>query len=260
MKNNENDIEDLFKESLGNYEAEVRPSVWKNIRIGLKWGGVALFFNTLINKIGVTTVIAIVSSAVIIGTVAIMKRSNNTAETKQTARTGTSVLAPEKIEKQTSDANSSSAQPSAPTVSTASSENGNDKNGTESVKKATTTIVAHAEVPKTIINKESKTKTTIDSLIKAISSSSISPTEFSPNGDGVVDVFVFQTKNIASMSAKIFDKTGTIVFTSEITGAKWDGKDLQGKDAKEGIYFYTINAEGANGKKYHPTGAIKLTR
>ena len=108
-----------------------------------------------------------------------------------------------------------------------------------------------------------KGQTAIDSIkVEVTGNSSISsiPKDFSPNGDGVLDVFVFQTKNIAAMSAKIFDKKGTVVYKSESTDAKWDGKDLQGKDAKEGIYFYIINAEGVDGKKYEPKGSINLAR
>jgi gliding motility-associated-like protein len=111
------------------------------------------------------------------------------------------------------------------------------------------------------INADGKTAT--DSIkVEVTGNSSITsiPTEFSPNGDGVLDVFVLQSKNIAHMNAKIFDKKGTVVYKSEGIDARWDGNDLQGKKAKEGIYFYLINAEGVDGKKYEQKGSINLTR
>ncbi len=82
----EDDIEDLFKESFDNYEPEVRPKVWKNVRVGLKWGSVAFFINAFINKLSTTALIAIVTSiAAIIGITAVMVwPKNDTTKTENT--------------------------------------------------------------------------------------------------------------------------------------------------------------------------------
>jgi gliding motility-associated-like protein len=85
------------------------------------------------------------------------------------------------------------------------------------------------------------------------------PTMFSPNGDGVNDLFVFQTKDIVEMDASIVDENGKMVFNCGI-GCKWDGKDKQGKDVKVGKYYYMIKAIGVDGKKYERKGIINLTR
>jgi|GEM_PF-1151249 len=337
MKKNE--IEDLFKKSFEDYEADVNPSVWKNIRIGLKWGGLALFFNTLLNKIGFNTLIAILSSAAIISTVAIMNKSNNKSDKLPAATNETRLPATAIVEKPVSIASDNKAQlnsivknvvisktdlnnkeqasnseqktESAPAITNITSTKKDNKkiesvinkfskepiasisaspiggtaplivdltnSGTGKTnrwtysdgKKANTTSNAvHVfETPGiysiilTSINAEGKKA--MDSLkVEVTGNSSISsvPKDFSPNGDGILDVFVFQSKNIAKMNAKIFDNKGTIVYKSESIDAKWDGKDLQGKDAKEGVYFYIINAEGVDGKKYEPKGSINLTR
>lgn len=69
MENN-NDMEDLFKKSFDNYEPEVRPKVWENVKVGLKWGSLGLFLNALMNKVGTTTLIALASTAIaVIGTI-----------------------------------------------------------------------------------------------------------------------------------------------------------------------------------------------
>lgn len=67
----DNDIEDLFKKSFDNYEPEVRPKVWENVKVGLKWGSLGMFLNALAHKIGTTTLIAVAAST-IIGTIAVV--------------------------------------------------------------------------------------------------------------------------------------------------------------------------------------------
>ncbi|MDO9186059.1 MAG: gliding motility-associated C-terminal domain-containing protein [Bacteroidia bacterium] len=326
MKND--DIDDLFKKSFENYEAEVNPSVWKNIRIGLKWGGLALLFNTLLHKIGFGTIIAILSSAVIISTVAILNKKNKSDDVTQNTKIETQ-LPPAIIEKPASvldttqeqkaengkplsEGKNNSTEKTALPANTIVESSKKDNKKIESVinkfskepiasisaspvggtaplivdlsntgsgktnkwtysdgkkDKSTSNPVHVFETPGIysviLTSTNDKGETAIDSIkVEVTGNSSISsiPKDFSPNGDGVLDVFVFQTKNIAKMNAKIFDEKGTVVYTSESTDAKWDGKDLQGNDAKEGIYFYIINAEGVDGKKYEPKGSINLTR
>ncbi len=106
-------------------------------------------------------------------------------------------------------------------------------------------------------------KTETDSIkVEALANSSIEaiPSEFSPNGDGNNDVFVFKSENIRNMTVKIFDKKGDAVYEYKGTGFNWDGKTQRGEKAKEGIYLYIISADGKDGKKYEQEGKIKLTR
>ena len=71
-------IEDLFKDSFEDFEEEVSPTVWENIKTGLKGAGLGLLGKTLINKIGTNTLIAVVSSAVtVIATVSVMNWTGN---------------------------------------------------------------------------------------------------------------------------------------------------------------------------------------
>ena len=320
MKND--DIDDLFKKSFENYEAEVNPGVWKNIKIGLKWGSLALLFNTILHKIGFSTIIAILSSAVVISAVALLTK-NKKEEVTQSTKTESPAPVIEKAaplldssqnvqsEKPLPDNKDNKVQQvvvaansiveskkdnkkiesginkydNEPIASISASPVGGtaplivDLSNTGSGKtnkwtysdgkkdKSSSNAVHVFETPGiysvVLTSTNNKGQTAIDSIkVEVTGNSSISsiPKDFSPNGDGVLDVFVFQTKNIAAMSAKIFDKKGTVVYKSESTDAKWDGKDLQGKDAKEGIYFYIINAEGVDGKKYEPKGSINLAR
>ncbi len=80
--------EDLFKDSFENFEEEVRPGVWENIKTGLKGSGLGLLGKTLLNKIGTNTLIAVVSSAVtVIATVSVMNWTNNAVKKSNTEKT-----------------------------------------------------------------------------------------------------------------------------------------------------------------------------
>jgi len=41
---------------------------------------------------------------------------------------------------------------------------------------------------------------------------------------------------------------------------RWDGTTLKGEKVMAGIYYYIVNAEGVDGKKYEQKGKIKLIR
>ena len=106
-------------------------------------------------------------------------------------------------------------------------------------------------------------KSAIDSVKIEVTGNSSMPTlsnEFSPDGDGINDVFVFNSKNIVNYSVVIFDKKGTPFYNYTGIDGKWDGTTLKGANAKEGIYFYLLSAIGVDGKKYEQQGKIKLIR
>ena len=68
------------------------------------------------------------------------------------------------------------------------------------------------------------------------------PASFSPNGDGIDDLFVFQSKNIVKMEVVLFDKKGTIHYNWKGIDGKWDGKNKEGKQAKEHMVDAGISA------------------
>jgi gliding motility-associated-like protein len=332
----ENDVDDLFKNSFENFEAKVKPSVWKNIKVALKWGGVGVVVKFILNKVGSSTVVAILSSAAtVISTVMVMNWNNNadkangniphtqaiipvekpmssvvlesgnvTGSTKTEYENNRVVeeLKPDKIEEKT---NQLPVEPSAESAKedkqrinslihsfsgqsiasiSASPVGGSvplivnlENIGTGSTNKWTfsdgkkesngSNPVHVFEAPGVysviLTSTNAEGKTSIDSIkIEVTGNSSIStiPTLFSPNGDGIADVFTFQSKNMTNMEVEIFDKKGIIYYKWLGNGGKWDGKNLKGGKAKEGTYFYIITAEGVDGKKYEQKGAINLAR
>jgi gliding motility-associated-like protein len=87
------------------------------------------------------------------------------------------------------------------------------------------------------------------------------PNVFTPNGDGVNDFFLVQSKSLKSFKISIFSRSGRKVYEYEQTEDKfeWEGWDgtIQGKGenfAQPGVYYYVIEAVGWDAERYrgHP--------
>ncbi|MEI7676615.1 MAG: gliding motility-associated C-terminal domain-containing protein [Bacteroidales bacterium] len=83
------------------------------------------------------------------------------------------------------------------------------------------------------------------------------PNAFSPNGDGKNDVFLVAYKSILKFNGWIFNRWGNELFTWTDPAKGWDGK-IGGRYATPGVYFYVIEAEGSEGKKYNLKGAVNV--
>jgi gliding motility-associated-like protein len=319
-----NDIEDLFKDSFKDFEAEVSPGVWSNIQTALKGVGIGLLGKALLNKIGTNTIIAVVSSAAaVISTVVIMNlggknQNKQTTETKplphaviekpkpvkpeeikefladeqKPAASKTEIKKPEEKAEATPHSTikkekmkeviseysnlpvaSISASPVGGTVplvvniSNAGTGKINKWNFGDNKKETGNNPLHVYDTPGlytiTLASTGEDGKTAYDSIkVEVYGNSSIlsAPKEFTPNGDGNHDILRFNTQNITSMSVTVFDKNGTIFYKSESLDAKWDGTDLKGLKAKDGVYFFIQTAQGVDGKKYEQKGAISLKR
>lgn len=102
-------------------------------------------------------------------------------------------------------------------------------------------------------------------VVDAASSYTV-PNIFTPNNDGVNDLFFIRSLNMKSLKIVIFDRTGNIVYQnkSEIGNDKeiiWDGKTPSGTELPPGTYFYILQATKADGKSDTDIkGTITLTR
>ncbi len=116
----------------------------------------------------------------------------------------------------------------------------------------------------TLHSKAADGKISTDSIKITVTGNSSEPhasaNTVSPDGDGIADVFTIQGKNINEMEAQIFDKKGQLVYKWVGVDGQWDGTTLKGEKVAAGIYYYIVNAEGIDGKKYEQKGKIKLIR
>lgn len=84
------------------------------------------------------------------------------------------------------------------------------------------------------------------------------PNIFTPDNDGINDVFYIKAIGVKEYDLQIFNRWGNLVFTSNSPNVIWDGRS-DGKLMEEGVYFYKLNAS-SNTKEYHYQGNITLIR
>jgi len=69
------------------------------------------------------------------------------------------------------------------------------------------------------------------------------PNAFSPNGDGINDVFRVSGLEIISMTLQVFDRWGSVVYETSDEQAGWDGT-IDDQDAEEGQYVWRFSYMG----------------
>lgn len=87
------------------------------------------------------------------------------------------------------------------------------------------------------------------------------PNAFTPNGDGINDIYCAKSghKSIVEFKAYIFNRWGHMVYEwSDIDGG-WDGT-ISGKPAKAGVYYVLVKAKGADGRDYNIRRDVNLLR
>ncbi|SMG41916.1 gliding motility-associated C-terminal domain-containing protein [Marivirga sericea] len=68
---------------------------------------------------------------------------------------------------------------------------------------------------------------------------------FTPNGDGINDVWVSETlNNLNDCSLIVYNKLGVKIFEDTNYQNNWNGADQNGRILDEGAYFYLISCEG----------------
>lgn len=96
----------------------------------------------------------------------------------------------------------------------------------------------------------------------AISESKLEvPNAFTPNGDGVNDVFRVKEgyKSIVSFKAMVFDRWGKKLYEWTDPAGGWDGRSA-GHAVPDGGYYLNIQARGADGKHYNIKKVINVLR
>jgi gliding motility-associated-like protein len=83
------------------------------------------------------------------------------------------------------------------------------------------------------------------------------PNVFSPNGDGVNDVFYVRGKGFASLSLIIFDRWGNQVFETTDKYIGWDGTN-NGNRLSSDVYVYHLEGKYYNGETFERDGNVLL--
>jgi gliding motility-associated-like protein len=86
------------------------------------------------------------------------------------------------------------------------------------------------------------------------------PNVFTPNGDGINDVFAPNAHSLKTLDCTIYDRYGVKVIDMDINLQYWDGYTTSGIACTAGTYFYVLSATDVNGKSYSLKGFIQLIR
>ena len=85
------------------------------------------------------------------------------------------------------------------------------------------------------------------------------PNTFTPNGDGLNDIFIIGGIEIKEFEMWIYDRWGKMLYYTDKMTEGWDGKMGQ-ENVSEGVYVFRINAMNNQGFKMERAGSVTLVR
>jgi gliding motility-associated-like protein len=85
------------------------------------------------------------------------------------------------------------------------------------------------------------------------------PNAFTPNYNGLNDVFLVKSTNIEKFHIVIFNRWGNLLFETNDINVGWDGK-YNGILVPEGVYVYSIEAIGEDKVPYRKLGSLTVLR
>ena len=85
------------------------------------------------------------------------------------------------------------------------------------------------------------------------------PTIFTPNGDGINDLFFIKSSGLSSLQVLIYDRWGLKIWESNAISGYWDGNHGS-REVTDGTYFYIVKTTDHSGKKKSYTGNLTVLR
>jgi large repetitive protein len=86
------------------------------------------------------------------------------------------------------------------------------------------------------------------------------PNVFTPNGDGINDVFYVAGKGIKSSSCEIYNRWGELIYKWDKPTSGWSGRTFSGHPVSDGVYYYLISITDYKGSKHSYNGYVLLVR
>lgn len=100
----------------------------------------------------------------------------------------------------------------------------------------------------------------LSTVTKTLEPDLLIPTAFSPNNDGVNDIFRPLNKELTSITLQIFNRWGEKVYETESVTEGWDGI-YQGVEQELGVYIWQLTYQFANSDTKHSrSGNVTLVR
>jgi len=83
---------------------------------------------------------------------------------------------------------------------------------------------------------------------------------FTPDGDGINDVFTFRNfaQAVSEFNCIIVDRWGIEMFVMTNIADEWNGQDKNGDKCTDGVYFYTYEGTADNGNEFNGQGTVQI--
>lgn len=94
------------------------------------------------------------------------------------------------------------------------------------------------------------------------------PNTFTPNGDGVNDVWQVTLRNCTNIKCSFYNRWGNLIFSNNdlnnsspsgrLGGVFWDGRTTSGEKVNNGVYYYTLEYTDRLGESISKKGFISV--
>ncbi|HKC68848.1 MAG TPA: gliding motility-associated C-terminal domain-containing protein, partial [Bacteroidia bacterium] len=105
-----------------------------------------------------------------------------------------------------------------------------------------------------------KDTATIDIVVNLVPSVIVIPNIFTPNQDGINDIFSVNATGINNFDCKVYDRWGLLLHEWAGTDGGWDGKAKNGSNCTDGTYYYLITYTDNLNKSTVKDGFFQLIR
>ncbi len=83
------------------------------------------------------------------------------------------------------------------------------------------------------------------------------PNVFTPNGDGINDVFHIKNSGMEEYNLQIFNRWGLLLFETSAPQLKWDGATNSGEMVPAGVYYFIVKAKSST-TSYEKNGTVTV--
>ncbi len=72
------------------------------------------------------------------------------------------------------------------------------------------------------------------------------PNVFSPDDDGINDIFLVKSGGNSQLNLRIYTRNGDLIHEKIGEVVYWDGKLASGNYARQGVYYYVVTSQGSD--------------
>jgi gliding motility-associated-like protein len=84
------------------------------------------------------------------------------------------------------------------------------------------------------------------------------PNVFSPNNDGLNDLFMITNTGLKTLDCVIYDRWGKKIYEFDTPSGSWDGKSSGGQRLNDGTYYYVLKIQTEAGVNKQEKGFVQL--